>query len=1005
MAASTLSCSQVAGSQHHLRAWSPAIRRKSCQTVRRQWPLPHRSQVYAGSDRVVQQASLGSMVKVQKSAGRKSSDCLRRQTGGQTEMELHSDTQRPPQVQPRGGDQSSDQAPLQTSDSAEVLLETWDQREPPVDGQDPANGQSKPLWKPIPPLLPAPHRNANGRTRDQSCQTEELFLQTGACSQGLCVEPGDPPLLQQPLQTSKSGIQQIIECFRSGTSQLKHMLLREVDTIFECKLCRSLFRGLPNLITHKEYYCLSRLPEPDGSSGDDRQSVAMKDLLDAIYPRNERPDYVVRLEPIQTTTKAVFQYITTEEELARYPSHTPSARESPVAWEGEPVEGVDNNQANQPGGAENQSSPGPNQGQRRWEPEEEAKEEPSKPEDEGSNSGVEDVTISCCLCGQDFNSRRSIRRHCRKMHQTKLEELRKFTETRTVPTSLLSMVKDGGGRPRTLSTPTGKSCPVCLKTFATKANVRRHFDEVHRGLRRDAITPSIASRPGQPFTLEVTPPRKTSNASPTRAPSSKTTPVNSKATPSNQNQAKPQTQPPAAPQANSTSCRCTLCKRNYSSQLMLKRHMRIVHKIYSIKSNRSAPTPTPTTAAATPTSSSSSSGNNSSNNSTNTVAPSNNVRVKEEAVEPSDDEDEEDIDSSPVPSPSDGTVATKGVPVVQNALKVKEEEPPSSPKMTPSLPSSSSSSSRGSNMSGGGAGKMTKLSVGFDFKQLFCKLCKRQFSSRQNLTKHIELHTDGNDIFIKFYRCPLCRYESRRKRDVLRHVTVVHKKSSSYLAKIMPKLESRAVKRLAEAVLNSTNKRTSSSVKEEVNGRHVSSSPSSSPSPPVTRKQECSTSALTPASASSSSSLSSSSSSSVPPPAAATRKQQEISSPVFTPSPPITRKQERQQTHQHRPVSPPLTRRSEKHSHQRSSSSSTASSSSQTPHTRRHDTQSESSSTTSSTEVRVTKNFSLHACDQCGRAFAKKLYLESHKRSHRNAATAAASRRKGVSTRSKSLVW
>lgn len=49
----------------------------------------------------------------------------------------------------------------------------------------------------------------------------------------------------------------------------------------------------------------------------------MKDLLDAIYPRADRPDYVVRLEPIQTTNKAMFQYITTEEELARYPSHTP----------------------------------------------------------------------------------------------------------------------------------------------------------------------------------------------------------------------------------------------------------------------------------------------------------------------------------------------------------------------------------------------------------------------------------------------------------------------------------------------------------------------------------------------------------------------------------------------------------------------------------------------------------------------------------------------------------
>ncbi|KAG7240746.1 hypothetical protein INR49_026635, partial [Caranx melampygus] len=947
------------------------------------------------------------MVKAQKSAARKSSNC-RRQGGGQTEMEegqLQSDTQHPPQAQPQGGDQSSDQAQIPTSASDEVLSENWEQKEAPNDVQDKddsaAHSQAKPLWKPIPPLLPEPEHNRSSatETRDQSCQTEEQLQHGGVQGHntGLCVEPGDPPLLQQPLQTSKSGIQQIIECFRSGTSQLKHMLLREVDTIFECKLCRSLFRGLPNLITHKEYYCLSRLPESDGSSGDDRQSVAMKDLLDAIYPRADRPDYVVRLEPIQTTNKAVFQYLTTEEELARYPSHTPSARESPVAWEGEPVEGADNNQANQRSAPDSHSSTGHNQGQRRWEPEEEAKEEQPQPEDEGSTSGVEDVTISCCLCGQDFNSRRSIRRHCRKMHQTKLEELRKFTETRTVPTSLLSMVK---GRPRTLSTPTGKSCPVCLKTFATKANVRRHFDEVHRGLRRDTNTPSIASRPGQPFSLEVTPPRKSNNSSPTRGHNSKSTPVNSKSAPSNQTQAKPQNQLPAAPQANPASCRCTLCKRNYSSQLMLKRHMRIVHKIYSIKSNRSAATPAPAATAPTPNSSSSSS---TTTTTTTNVGPSNNIRVKEEAVEPSDDDDNEDIDSSPAPSPSDSTGVAKSVSVSHNAMKVKEEEAPSSPKMMSPLSSSSSSSRGGSMCSGSVAAKMTKLSVGFDFKQLFCKLCKRQFSSRQNLTKHIELHTDGNDIFIKFYRCPLCRYESRRKRDVLRHVTVVHKKSSAYLAKIMPKLESRAVKRLAEVVLNSTspNKRTSSTVKEEVNGRHASSSSSSSPSPPVTRKQECT--APAPASSSNpSSSTSSSSSSSAPPPAPVTRKQQDLSSPAFVPSPPVTRKQERQQTHQHRPASPPLTRRSEKHTHQRNSSSST-SPGNQPPHTRRHDIQSESSSTgTSSTEVRVTKNFSLHACDQCGRAFAKKLYLESHKRSHRNAATAAASRRKGVSTRSKS---
>lgn len=113
------------------------------------------------------------------------------QTGGQAEMEegqLQSDTQHAPQEQPQEGDQSSDQAQVQTSASAEALSENLDQEEPPVDVQerDDSAGQlqAKPLWKPIPPLLPEPHRSGNTEVRDQSCQTEERLQQTSAGSHG-----------------------------------------------------------------------------------------------------------------------------------------------------------------------------------------------------------------------------------------------------------------------------------------------------------------------------------------------------------------------------------------------------------------------------------------------------------------------------------------------------------------------------------------------------------------------------------------------------------------------------------------------------------------------------------------------------------------------------------------------------------------------------------------------------------------------------------------------------
>ncbi|XP_065268732.1 zinc finger protein 800 isoform X1 [Emys orbicularis] len=660
--------------------------------------------------------------------------------------------------------------------------------------------------------------------RDKCCQTDHHHH--GCCEPVYLLEPGDPPLLQQPLQMSKSGIQQIIECFRSGTKQLKHILLKDVDTIFECKICRSLFRGLPNLITHKKFYCPPSLQMDDNLPDvNDKQSQAVNNLLEAIYPRVDKQEYVIKLEPIETNQNAVFQYVSRTDnpeeniEISSSPDQAPLQIQEPTTEQPKTVSTPDTETLESPpADAEINVMPTPD-------------EQPPalNPELDSSDNSDFGHQLICCLCRKEFHSRRSVRRHIRKVHKKKMEELKKYIETKKKPNQ-----RSTKGRNKNVLVTLGRSCPVCYKSFATKANVRRHFDEVHRGLRRDSITPDIATKPGQPLFLDTVSAKKSFK---TRKQKS-----SSKA------------------EYNLTACKCLLCKRKYSSQIMLKRHMQIVHKItLSGKNSKREKGP-------------------------NNTANGTEIKVK---VEPADSV--ESSTPSITLSPQNELKGTshsnekKNTPAAQkNKVKRDLENPKST------------------NPSAAGGQQKTrkpKLSAGFDFKQLYCKLCKRQFTSKQNLTKHIELHTDGNNIYVKFYRCPLCTYETRRKRDVIRHITVVHKKSSRYLGKITASLEIRAIKKPIDFVLNKVAKR----------------GPQRDEARQIGSKQD-----------------------------------------VASNSP--SKKFEGADV---------------------------------------------------GIEVKVTKNFSLHRCNKCGKAFAKKTFLEHHKKTHKANASHSPeeNKTKGRSTRSKALVW
>ncbi|XP_019364835.1 PREDICTED: zinc finger protein 800 [Gavialis gangeticus] len=663
--------------------------------------------------------------------------------------------------------------------------------------------------------------------RDKCCQTDHHHH--GCCEPVHMLEPGDPPLLQQPMQTSKSGIQQIIECFRSGTKQLKHILLKDVDTIFECKLCRSLFRGLPNLITHKKFYCPPSLQMDDNLPDiNDKQSQAIHDLLEAIYPRVDKQEYVITLEPIETNRNAVFQIVSRTDcpdentEISSTPDQTPVQTQEPSTEQPQTVSVPDTENLDLPPAETviNKVIPTP-----------EEQPPPLNTELDSSENSDFGQQLICCLCRKEFHSRRSVRRHIRKVHKKKMEELKKYIETKKKPNQCSTK-----GRNKNVLITLGRSCPVCYKSFATKANVRRHFDEVHRGLRRDSITPDIATKPGQPLFLDTVSAKKSFKTQKQKS--------SSKA------------------EYNLTACKCLLCKRKYSSQIMLKRHMQIVHKItLSGKNSKRDKGP-------------------------NNTANGTEIKVKVK-VEPADF-----VESSPpsiILSPQNelkGTNHSNEKKSTPSALKNKVKQDTESPKSTNPSAAGGKQKSR-----------KPKLSAGFDFKQLYCKLCKRQFTSKQNLTKHIELHTDGNNIYVKFYRCPLCTYETRRKRDVIRHITVVHKKSSRYLGKITASLEVRAIKKPIDCVLNKVTKR----------------GPQRDEAKQIGSKQD-----------------------------------------VTSNSP--SKKYEGADV---------------------------------------------------GIEVKVTKNFSLHRCNKCGKAFARKTFLEHHKKTHKANASHSSeeNKTKGRSTRSKALVW
>nr|XP_032822475.1 zinc finger protein 800-like isoform X2 [Petromyzon marinus] len=625
--------------------------------------------------------------------------------------------------------------------------------------------------------------------RDQACQAD--LRATRSCAEA--AELGDPPLVQQQLHTSRHGVRQILECLRVGTPRLKQLLLCEVDIIFECQLCRSLFRGLPNLIVHRQNYCHpytctdDTFFEEDNNNNNNHHRNHRRDTIpEPARPQEKRVDFVIQLDPIATNRNAVYQHVITSDDpewearVAAEPGRQGPSGTAPVV----PTEAKE---------------AGP-------EPKAEATVGPAADQTASVLSPIS-LGYSCAVCAKSFRLRRSVRRHIRVVHKKLAEEVNRYFCLDAAAAAALAQGQATAPHDR-------KACPVCHKSFANKANVRRHFHDTHHDAKWEVAWKESRS-PG----------RAQPSARSSLSPPWSLTPVKVPAPAKRHGGAG----------AEILVWICPMCNRKHGSLIAIKRHLQLFHKQnnFMTEGDEEAAPPSDAPTEGGDGGGGSGGGGGIGSGSVGGVGgvggdqpeDSSVADVQESKGKPPEQKETptkagaKDRDPKAQPPPDKLTHKDNLCTICGHAFPsrveyrkhmstthagdVKPEQNGTWQPAEPETPAKGGGAERQQSPRQTAPRPETKAKGKlFDLRQLYCRLCKRRFSTRQNLRKHIEMHTDGDRLYVKFFRCPLCSYESRRKSDILRHLTVVHKHTSCYLRRVAGSLESRSIKKPVDAFLN-----------------------------------------------------------------------------------------------------------------------------------------------------------------------------------------------------------
>uniref|UniRef100_A0A1B6C4W1 C2H2-type domain-containing protein n=1 Tax=Clastoptera arizonana TaxID=38151 RepID=A0A1B6C4W1_9HEMI len=102
----------------------------------------------------------------------------------------------------------------------------------------------------------------------------------------------DMAVLRQPIDTSVVGLRQACKLLETGTPEMIHILNYECDIIYECKVCRNLFRSLANLISHKRIYCTKHYSRSQDLLNTNQQVEDHTVIVETKTPLIDRPSRI-----------------------------------------------------------------------------------------------------------------------------------------------------------------------------------------------------------------------------------------------------------------------------------------------------------------------------------------------------------------------------------------------------------------------------------------------------------------------------------------------------------------------------------------------------------------------------------------------------------------------------------------------------------------------------------------------------------------------------------------